>query len=157
MVTVMVYTPATLEQIDKAIFQLIVNSFTFKTFSRRLLDYNRVPAEAQPAAFLATGDLEPRLGAGTPGMPYKWKLHRKIWLYANGGNDDTIIPSSLMNPILNAVFAAFKPTPPGDRQTLGGIVYNVSFSGRIMTDEGLLGPQAVAVIPVEVLTGEIYS
>lgn len=152
-----VFAPATLEQIDQAIFGLIIRSFTFVTKSRRLVNYSSVPAEAQPAAFLASGDLEPRLGAGTPGMPYKWKLYRKIWLYANAGNDDQIVPSSIMNPILNAVFAAFKPTPPGDRQTLNGLVYNVSFSGRIMTDEGLLGPQAVAVIPVEVLTGEIYS
>lgn len=154
----MTLTPATLEQIDQALFNRIVIGYSgFRTKSRRLVSFTNVPAEQQPAFFMASGDLEPRLGAGTPGMPYKWRLHRKVWLYANAGNDDTLIPSSIMNPILNAVFAALKPIPPGDRQTLGGIVYNVSLSGRIQTDEGLLGPQAVAVIPVEILTGEITS
>lgn len=147
--------PATIEQIDAALFTLVSGASLFVTKSRRLKFYGEVPPEDQPALYLAAGNMNPRMGQGTPGMPYKWTLVRKLWLYANTGNDDSLIPSSIMNPILNSVLAALKPRTPGDRQTLSGLVYNVIVSGSIQTDEGLLGPQAVAVIPVEILTGEL--
>lgn len=151
------YAPPSLETVFAALFTLLQKSATFTTTSRRLQHYSEVPAEAQPAMYLAIGALDPRLGGQdrVPGMPYKWRLNSKVWLYANAGNDDTLIPSSLINPLINAVLTVLKPVTPGDRQTLGGLVYNVSVVGRINTDEGLLGPQAVAVIPVEILTGEI--
>lgn len=153
----MAFIPPTFEQIDAALFALVSTSATYVTKSRRLLNYSEVDAASQPAMFLASGDLDPKLGGEgrVPGMPYRWKLHRKIWIYANAGNDDTIIPSSLINPLINAVLTVLKPTTPGDRQTLGNLVYHCYLAGRIQTDEGLLGPQAVAVLPIEILTGEI--
>lgn len=152
------YLPATFEQIDAALFaSLVAIGAGFTTYSRRLQNYSEVPTEAQPALYLASGDLDPKLGGDprVPGMPYRWKLHRKIWLYANAGNDDTLIPSQLINPLINSVLKALAPTTPGDRQTLGNRVYHCYLAGRIQTDEGLLGPQAVAVLPIEILTGEI--
>ena len=147
------FTQPTLETIDAALFAVLQSSFGgFATSSRRLKFYSEVPSEDQPALFLATGDMEPRMLP--PGQPYRWRLFRKIWLYAYT-KDDTQVPSSIMNPIINSVINVLKPSTPGDRVTLGGLVYNVAMSGRIMTDEGLLGPQAVAVIPVELLTGEL--
>lgn len=148
----MPFTQPTLETIDAALFAVLQSSVVFKTSSRRLKFYGDVPPEDQPAMFLAAGDMEPR--QLTPGMPVKWRLLRKIWLYAYT-QDDTIVPSTIMNPILNAVLTVLKPATPGDRVTLNGLVYNVVESGRVQTDEGLLGPQAVAVIPVEILTGEL--
>jgi hypothetical protein len=150
--------PVTFEQIDAALFALLLTATpAWVTSSRRLQNYNEVSAESQPALFLASGDLDPKLGgdARVPGMPYRWKLHRKIWIYANAGNDDTLIPSSLINPLLNSVLNVLKPTTPGERLTLSGLVYHCYLAGRIQTDEGLLGPQAVAVLPIEILTGEI--
>lgn len=146
------FTNPTLETIDAALFALLQSSFTFVTSSRRLKFYGDTPMEDQPALFLATGDMEPRMNP--LGQPYRWRLMRKIWLYAYT-QDDTTTPSSIMNPVVNAILNVLKPTTPGDRVTLGGLVYNVQIAGRIMTDEGLLGPQAVAVIPVELLTGEL--
>ena len=153
----MPYAKATLEQVDAALFALASNASAFVTKSRRLIHWSDCNPADQPALFLASGDLEPKLGgpAKVPGMPYQWRLHRKIYIYVNVGSDDLAIPSTAMNPVLNAVLAAIAPTPLGDRQTLSGLVHNVSLNGRIMTDEGLLGPQAVAILPIEVLTGEL--
>jgi hypothetical protein len=150
--------PPTFEQIDATLFALLQTvGSSIVTYSRRLKNYNEVPTEIQPALYLASGDLDPKLGgdARVPGMPFRWKLHRKIWLYTNAGNDDTLIPSSLINPVINSVLKVLAPKTPGDRQTLSGLVYHCYLAGRIQTDEGLLGPQAVAVMPIEILTGEI--
>ena len=62
-------------------------------------------------------------------------------------------PSSVMNPLLDAVTAALAPDNPiNTAQTLGGTVAHCWIEGAIETDEGTLGDQAVAIVPVRILT-----
>jgi hypothetical protein len=60
----------------------------------------------------------------------------------------------VLNPLLDAIAAALAPTGAdlvAGAQTLGGLVKHCWISGAIETDEGALGGQAVAIVPVEIL------
>ena len=124
--------------------------------SRRLMHWSEVPAENQPAAFMADGDQDPKQDDN--GLPTVWTFHFKIYLYAWSA-DLTIAPSSLLNPLLDALEAALKPAVsgppgwPGTVQVLGDTtnrIRHARISGRVETDEGVLGPQGIAVVPIEI-------
>ena len=124
--------------------------------SRRLMFWGDVPPENQPTAFLAEGN---HASTNDPnGLPDIWRFSYKVYLYAYSA-DLTVAPASLLNPLLDALEAALKPVQfgppgfPGSMQVLGdttGRIRHVWISGPIETDEGALGPQAIAIVPIEV-------
>jgi len=59
----------------------------------------------------------------------------------------------LLNPMLDALEAALAPLPATGIQNLGlpTMVQHAYIQGKVETDEGVLGDQAVAVIPIEIL------
>jgi hypothetical protein len=59
----------------------------------------------------------------------------------------------LLNPLLDSLEAALAPSPATGIQNLGlpTMVQHVYIQGKIETDEGVLGDQAIAVIPIEIL------
>lgn len=127
----------------------------FVTKSRILAHWSAVPAEQQPALFM----VETRQGAAPTketisGIPYIWLLRSKLWLYSQRGADDTVIPAITMNMLIQAVVDAIRNPELGEPQTMNGLVKAVRI-GDISTDEGMLGSQAVSVVPVEILTAEL--
>jgi hypothetical protein len=60
---------------------------------------------------------------------------------------------TLLNPLVDAVEAALMPAATTGVQDLGlpAMVQHAYIAGKIETDEGVLGDQAVAIIPVEIL------
>jgi hypothetical protein len=57
-----------------------------------------------------------------------------------------------MNPLLDALTAALAPPNPVENvQTLGGLVAHCWIEGGIQTDEGVLGGQSVAIVPIRIL------
>jgi hypothetical protein len=94
-------------------------------------------------------------------MPPVWTLTPTIYLYARATDGDPYAtPGTKMNALIKAVEDALerKSTdllPYGGPEewstTLGGLCSHCRISGNIETDEGLLGHQAVAVIPIEIL------
>lgn len=128
----------------------------FVTKSRLLLHWSKVPAEQQPALFMTqVGELPTPNKSTISGIPYKWSLYVKLWLYSQRAADDVTIPAINMNPLLDGVMNAIRNPEIGEPQTLNGLVKAVLLSGRIVTDEGMLGSQAVAVVPVEIFTAEL--
>ena len=128
----------------------------FVTKSRLLQHWSKVPAEQQPALFMSQVDEGPTATSQTlSGMPYKWSLRVKLWLYSQRAADDTAIPAISMNPLMDAVMNAIRNPEIGYRQSLNRLVYAVRLFGRIVTDEGMLGSQAVSVVPVELFTAEL--
>lgn len=123
------------------------------TVSRLLANWSSVPKEQQPALYMTQVDEGP--ATNRTGLPYKWSLRVKLWIYSQRGADDTTIPSISMNPLLDTVMNSIRNQQIGSRQTMQGLVYDVRLYGRIATDEGMLGSQAVAVIPVEIFTAEL--
>lgn len=138
----------TREAIYAALYGL-VSAAGFKTTSRRYKPWTEYPPEQQPVLCQVQRRETPTQATQ---MPAAWKLDVDLVIYVNStGNPDTV-SSTLMNPILDAVTSLFDASVPGNKQTLGGLVHIAKISGAIETDEGVLGEQAFAIIPIEITT-----
>ena len=135
------------EPIYAALFALAASAASFVTVSRRLRHWSDVGAAEQPALFMIqkSENAEERRP-----LPVKWRASVDLYLYAQAP-DKLTAPATVLNPLLDAVEAALAPDPVGHVQTLGGLVSHCWIAGRIQTDEGVLGGQAVAIVPVEIL------
>lgn len=138
----------TREPIYEALFAKLSAIPGLVTTSRRLQHWSDVQPAAQPALFQAEGPekQEPRKG-----LPAKVTLRCDIYLYVNTGNDLTVTPGTTINPLMDAIEAALAPDPATLFQTLGGTVSHCWIEGDIVTDEGVLGAQAIKIIPVFIL------
>jgi hypothetical protein len=104
----------------------------------------------QPALFL---DLVEQLADSQPASPTKWTLSIDVVVYVNESTDNG--PTDTMLGLIDAIEAKLERQPdevgPGFHTNLGGLVHTVRINGAINTDLGAFGPQAVAIIPLEVL------
>ncbi|MEW6563320.1 MAG: hypothetical protein AB1400_08845 [Pseudomonadota bacterium] len=137
----------TREPIYAALFNLLQNLPGIVTASRRLRHWNDVPRANQPALYMVQ---KSESAQTITGQPTKWLLRLNVYLYVNTA-DRTQSPAEVMNLLLDAISAALEPPPAIGKQTLGGLVYYCRIAGEIQTDEGALGDQSVAIIPVELL------
>jgi hypothetical protein len=138
----------TREPIYLALFALLSAIPGLVTTSRRLLHWSDVFPPQQPALFQVQ---KKELQQPKKGFPAKVTLQCDIYLYVNTGNDLTVTPASTLNPLMDAIEAALAPNPATGVQTLGGTVSHCWIEGEIITDEGVLGPQGVAIVPVFIL------
>jgi hypothetical protein len=86
------------------------------------------------------------------GAPIVWTLYADFYLYAQSSNP-FLAPGMVLNPLLDALEAALAPSPATGIQNLGlpDMVQYAYISGKVDTDEGVLGDQAIAIVPVEIL------
>lgn len=131
------------ENIYQALFDKVKGIQGLKTSSRKLKHWNDVPLAEQPALFqIQIGEAPTQ----SKGMPTQWHLSVKFYLYVNSQDGN---PSSLLNIYLDKIEEALKPNANGF-QELNGLVSHAWISGAIETDEGVLGDQAVAIIPIDI-------
>lgn len=135
------------EAIYSALFALVASAPGLVTTSRKLLHWNDVPPTARPALFQSQ---KGEMAIQTTGIPTKWLLTVDLYLYVSTQGADN--PGSVLNPIIDSIAAKLDQPFPGQSQTLGGLVQYARIEGRIETDEGTLGNDAVAIIPVSILT-----
>lgn len=135
------------EPIYAALFALLQNAAPFVTASRRLRHWSDVAAPEQPALFMIQ---KSETAEERRPLPAKWRALVDLYLYAQAP-DDTTPPAEVMNPLLDAVETALAPDPVSHVQTLGGLAQHCWIAGRIETDEGVLGGQTVAIVPIEIL------
>ena len=138
------------EPIYAALFALAAGAADFLTAERRLRHWSEVAPAEQPALFMRQrGE-----AASVPilGAPTVWKLAVELYVYAHA-SDPYIAPASVLNPLIDAVEAALAAPAATGVQDLGlpATVRHAYIAGRIVTDEGVLRDQAVAVIPIEIL------
>ena len=131
------------EQIYSALFDKIKNIGGFKTSSRKLLHWNDVPAGERTVVFQIQKSETPTQSRGIPTV---WNLSVLLYLYVNTQGQT---PSIVLNDYLDKIEEALKPNFDGF-QTLGGLVSHCWISGAIETDEGVLGEQGVAIIPIDI-------
>jgi len=138
------------EPIYAALLALAQGAAGFVTVDRRLRHWSSVSPAEQPALFMSqkaeTASVK-TLGAST-----LWTLSADLYLYVHS-SDPFAAPASLLNPLIDAVEAALAPSPATGIQDLGlpDMVSHAYIAGKLETDEGVLGDQAVAIIPVEIL------
>ena len=136
------------EPIYAALFAKLAGCAVFATSSRRLKHWDDVPMSEQPALFQAQKREQPT--GNTPGIPQVWVQTVDVYIYANTRGDKSISPGAVLNPLLDAIEKALAPDPISNKQTLGGLVQHVWIDGAIETDEGVLGDQTVACIPITI-------
>lgn len=138
------------EAIYAALFSLLQNAADFVTADRRLQHWSDVSTAEQPALFQSQrGEVAQikALGASTV-----WTLSVDVYVYAHS-SDPYLSPATVLNPLLDAIEAALAPSPVTGINDLGlpSMVQHAYISGKVETDEGVLGDQTVAVVPVEIL------
>jgi hypothetical protein len=140
----------TREPIYAALWALAAGAAQFTTASRRLRHWSDVGAAEQPALFMS----EKGGSAATKalGAPVVWTLRADFFVYAFS-SDPYAAPAQILNPLLDALEAALAPSSVTGIQNLGlpNMVQHAYIAGKLETDEGVLGDQAVAVVPVEIL------
>lgn len=118
------------------------------TVGRRLLHWSDVQPADQPAVFVPQGNETP--SQSPAGEPVLWRMTFSVYVYVRE-EDPALTPASKLNLLLDAIEGALAPKGSSVKQTLGGLVEHCWIAGTIETDEGVLGSQAMAIIPVEVL------
>ena len=143
----------TREAIYSALFTLVSGSASFVTASRRLRMWDQVSQAEKPALFMSQ---RREIATRQPGgLGTIWELHVDLVVYVQTNPDIATAPATLLNPLIDAIQNALVPTGADrsqNRQTLGGIVQYARIEGDIQLDEGVLGDQGVAVIPVVIVT-----
>jgi hypothetical protein len=138
------------EPIYAALFALLANAAGFATASRRLRHWSDVAAAEQPALFLAQ---KSETAEQARGLPTKWTCDVDAYVYCQAPDERTA-PTTILNPLLDAIEAALAPLAGNDvaanAQTLGGLAYHAWINGKIETDEGALGGQSVAIVPIRI-------
>ncbi len=140
----------TREPIYAALFGLLENAADFTVVGRRLRHWSDVAPAEQPALFMA--QKTELASVKTLGAPTVWTLAVDLYVYVHS-SDPYLAPATVLNPLIDAVEAALAPSATTGIQDLGlpAMVQHAYISGKIETDEGVLGDQAVAVVPVEIL------
>lgn len=94
---------------------------------------------------------EGRTESNMSNAPVVWTLNFDFYIYVYQP-DRYLSPAMQLNPLIDAVERALAPSPVTGWNTLGleGMVIWARVLGRLMTDEGVLNDQAMAIIPVEV-------
>jgi hypothetical protein len=128
----------------------VKNVYPFKTVSRRARIWTNVTPAEQPAVFLVKA--RETLDQTTWEAP-RYRLSYLVLCYLRADAAPNLIPEVEINKVLDAVDATLLGTPPGEKQTLGGVVENCWIEGDVMIDTGILDQQIVIVIPVSILTG----
>ena len=125
-------------------------SSSFATANRRLRHWADVAPAEQPALFMSEKGGEAISKA--LGAPIVWTLYADFYIYVHSG-DPYAAPQSVLNPLLDALEQALAPEPATGIQNLGlpALVRHAYIAGKIETDEGVLGDQAIAMVPVEIL------
>jgi hypothetical protein len=138
------------EPVYAALWARASQAAAFATANRRLRHWADVGPAEQPALFMSEKGSVAKVKA--LGAPVLWTLYADLYIYAHS-SDPYSAPAIILNPLLDAVESALAPVAATGIQDLGlpAVVQHAYISGKIETDEGVLGDQAIAIVPVEIL------
>jgi hypothetical protein len=138
------------EPIYGALFERVAGAAHFVTTGRKLRHWSDLTAPEQPALFMRQ-KLEVAIVAAL-GAPTVWKLLVELYVYVHA-SDPYLAPTTVLNPLIDAVQSALAPPPVTGVQNLGvpEMVQHAYIAGKVEITEGVLRDQAVAIIPVEIL------
>jgi hypothetical protein len=138
------------ESIYAALWSLASGAAAFASANRRLRHWVDLAPAEQPALFMC--EKGGQAVSKTPGAPTVWTLYADFYIYVHS-SDPYLAPATLLNPLLDALEVALAPALATGVQNLGlpAMVQHARIAGKIETDEGVLGDQAIAIVPVEIL------
>ena len=142
----------TRETVYAALYALSAATLGLETHRRRLRHWSDLSMSEFPALFQGQGEEEAKQQRGRPTI---WLLKPKQYLYVHAGDDTTVDPSTLINPLLDLLMAEFMPPSVADQfpgaNTLGGLASHAWIT-RVEMMEGVLGAVEVAIVNFEILT-----
>jgi hypothetical protein len=139
----------TREPIYSALFNLLQSAYAWKKSSRILEHWSDVDRFNQPCMFMTQNGEQAVIQTRQPTV---WVLNVRVFVYAHSQTFNGETPSIILNTLLDVIDSKMKPAYAAqDTQTLGGLVHYARIEGNIETDEGYLGEQAVAIIPITML------
>lgn len=118
----------------------------FTTVERRLRHWDDVSKEEQP--YLGVSQAKETADTIT-GLPTAWIWQLDLYLYVN--TEAPQAPGAVLNPLLDAICNKINEVHIVTGKNVLGLPGDVQYcrvQGTIETDEGTLGDQAVAIIPV---------
>jgi hypothetical protein len=138
------------ETIYAALWTLGAGAARYARADRRLRHWSGVAAAEQPALFMS--EKGGRAAIKRLGAPIVWTLYADFYIYVHS-SDPYLAPGTVLNPLIDALEAALAPSPATGIQNLGlpEMVQHAYIAGKVETDEGILGDQAIAIVPVEIL------
>lgn len=145
------------EAVAVALFDRLKTATKITNAERRYRSWDEVDPRSQPWLGLVHSSQTPEQQRG---LPPKWRLEYTVYIYCRT-EERASTPSTLLNQLIQAVEQALELQPGEDAgldpmnvyaTTLGGLCSHAWIGGTIETDEGALDNQAVAIIPIEVLT-----
>jgi hypothetical protein len=138
------------EAIYSALWAVGSGAWSFASANRRLRHWSDVAPIEQPA--LSMSEKGGHAAVKALGAPIVWTLYADFYIYVHS-SDPYVAPATILNPLLDALERALAPAPATGIQNLGlpGIVSHAYIAGKIETDEGVLGDQAIAIVPVEIV------
>jgi hypothetical protein len=138
------------EAIYGALWSLAAGAASFASANRRLRHWTDLAPVEQPALFMS--EKGGHAVTKALGAPIIWTLYADFYIYVQS-SDPYLAPAMLLNPLLDALEAALAPCPVTGTQNLGlpAMVQHTYIAGKVETDEGVLGDQAIAIVPVEIL------
>lgn len=138
------------ESIYTALWELGASAARFTSANRRLRHWADVSPAEQPALFMS--EKGGHAAVKKLGAPIVWTLCADFLVYVHSG-DPYLAPAIILNPLLDALEAALSPSPVTGIQNLGlpQMVQHAYIAGKVQTDEGVLGDQAIAIVPIEIL------
>jgi hypothetical protein len=121
------------EPIYAALFAQVAGAAHFVTAARRLRHWSGLTPAEQPALFMR--QKTEFAAVTTLGAPTVWTLIVDLYLYAHAG-DPFVAPSTVLNPLIDAVEAALAPLAATGLQNLGvpTMVQHAYIAGKIETD-----------------------
>jgi hypothetical protein len=145
--------PPTREQVFSAVFNLVtgLSPSPFNVVTRRYIRPSAVEAINTP--MLMTWEQPEKTEGSDRGLRKRWW---EVWyIIVHYNNDQNVAGATLLNPLIDAVEAAFAPdNPVHQTQTLGGLVQAVYIDGptvKAISDVDIDHGQGGAVIPVRIL------
>jgi hypothetical protein len=138
------------EAIYAALWTLGSGVGSFASANRRLRHWADVAPAEQPALFMSEKGGHAQIKK--LGAPIVWTLFAEFYIYVHS-SDPYAAPATIINPLLDALERALAPSAATGIQNLGlpQMVQHAYIAGKIETDEGVLGDQAIAIVPVEIL------
>jgi len=138
------------ELIYSTLWEFGASAARFTNANRRLRHWADVSPAEQPALFMS--ERGGQAAVKKLGAPIVWTLYADFYIYAHS-SDPYLAPTAILNPLVDALEAALSPSPTTGVQNLGlpQMVQHAYIAGKVQTDEGVLGDQAIAIVPVEIL------
>ncbi len=139
------------EQIYAALFAqlqtaVLAPAGPFKTVSRRWQDPSQISPADRPALYQV--QKEELAKTSVIGVPVVWKIGLDLVLYTAGDAEPSVVQSTELNNLLDAVEVALQSTTPGLTQSLGKQVTYCRIDGKLEIVENVQGTMAMAVVPI---------